>query len=120
MRKRLFFVSNSSSSSFVLSTDNPEDLKVMVEVDLSELVDKVVKTEDELKKYCLEELYFDEDHIENNKTYKKYLKKLKQGKTLLFMSCSNDSDNAISGALYESGIGLLKSKKFEIISDDNE
>jgi hypothetical protein len=120
-KKRLFFVSNSSSSSFVLAVDDPNKLKVTIEVDLSDLVDSVVKTEEDLKKYCLEELYpDDEGHIENNSRYKKYLKKLKQGKTLLFMSCCNDDGNAISGALYENGLSLLKGNKFEVIDSDDE
>ena len=120
-KKRLFFVSNSSSSSFVLAVDDPNKLKVTIEVDLSDLVDNVVKTEEDLKKYCLEELYLDDEGpVENNSRYKKYLKKLKKGKTLLFMSCCNDDGNAISSALYENGLGLLKSNKFEIVDSEDE
>jgi len=91
MKERNGFVSNSSSSSFILSskTDKVSDLnlKVMVELDLNKFEDDivVVKNKKELDDY-IEEYYTDKSKI-----YDELMDILENGNTLFFGDANNQS-----------------------------
>jgi hypothetical protein len=55
MKKRIGFVSNSSSSSFILSSEKDKNTKISLEIDLSNLTDNIIKTKEELDEYFLDE-----------------------------------------------------------------
>lgn len=103
MMIRLGFVSNSSSSSFIIST-NKTDESVKVEIDLVDFIEtlgeygesgltKIVKTKQELDEYyvdvygwsecnTLEKIFNDEEWIRIE--YEKSLKEIESGKVVIF------------------------------------
>lgn len=120
MKVRNGFVSNSSSSSFIISTDQ-EEVKINIEVDLTKFIKATIKTKEELDKYLLEESYCDNieewfaDWTGNEDKYKSYLRELEVGKVILAFEFYNDSGDALEAYLQE--VGLAKSDKYTILKE---
>ena len=123
MKIRKGFVSNSSSSSFIISTKNPNKLKVKleIEVDLNEFIDEygnddkrtIFKTEQDLKKYYAYNYgYVDSDF--DNKEYQNCLSEIKKGNSIIILSCSNEN-GSLEGFLCDNGIDNIKSDNIKII-----
>jgi hypothetical protein len=111
MKLRNGFVSNSSSSSFIIAAKDPNNIKVKIEVDLSKYIDLKFTTETELWNYFKENCCMSDEEILEYNSYKKSLKAIKSGKTVLFLTCSDDCD-PIERVLCDNGLN-------EIIKDDN-
>ena len=112
MKIRQGFVSNSSSSSFIVKVDDNtkvEDMMISVMIPLEELIDWNISSEEVADKYY-EYLYGDDMQtiIENKDGYydyeidevKKMKKLIKDGKTILICKTSNEG-SGISAALYD-------------------
>ena len=129
MKIRNGFVSNSSSSSFIVASKSN---KIYIEIDLNNLdcdgkygfiahnkEDFIKKyTTSIMNNYCvdsLEEALADEDYPFIKKEYDKALKALENGYSIYRGSVYSDSDNAESLAIYQSGFD--KVKDIVIISD---
>lgn len=125
MKVRFGFVSNSSSSSFIVATkDRNTKMKISVEVDLAELADKVCDSIDELNEYVLqewgwrhkniEEFLKDEDNQWVAENYRKAKMAIENGKMVLFGSFSSDG-GPVESMLCESGLKGMVNDNVEII-----
>lgn len=104
MKIRNGFVSNSSSSSFIVAVSkNQSKIKVSFEVDLSQMANYTIKNLDRLHEYMKEEYNGSIEDFGREK-YTKCLKALDEGKEILFGYFSNESDNPISQLLCDIGI----------------
>jgi len=114
MKIRQGFVSNSSSSSFVVSLDNEKSCKVKItlEVDLAKYGDKI-KTKDDLYTYIRDNYCYDEEEsIENfinkdsygGKTCKKMLEAIQKGRVVVAGSFASDNGDPVEYFLCEKGL----------------
>lgn len=118
MKIRLGFVSNSSSSSFILSAPKDKPLTITLDVESSG-IGTVITTEQELQAYFSDE--YDDEYAEDSYLKARYdeaLEELHKGRKVLAGRVANDDDNVLSRMLYESGLKLLKSDDVKIISGD--
>ena len=120
MKIRNGFVSNSSSSSFVLAVKGNTDkmpIKITIEDDLSEYVEETFKTVEEAKKYYEEEHEIDINDSDENADYLKVIKYIKEGKTVLIIHASDDSGDPIETFLCDNGLNrnVKLDKNIEII-----
>jgi hypothetical protein len=105
MKLRSGFVSNSSSSSFVISCMPDQPLKITIEVDLSKA--KIIKTEAELDayfEYNYGDNWMDEEGEWALKRYEKMLVAIQAGKHIVRITGSNDDADAFSQFVYYGGI----------------
>ena len=94
MKIRSGFVSNSSSSSFIVA--GADDLTVTIKINLKQFVQYTFKTkEDILKYYDYNCGYESEEEVikYNKKEYQNMLKAIEDGKTVYIGSVSSESDN---------------------------
>lgn len=116
MRYRNGFVSNSSSSSFIISKKDEGPLKIMVEMDLSNCIDLQIKTKEELDAYILDEYSWEGDSLseifkENpwaEEQYNNMLKVLENGEIIYKLSGSSEDYDGPGSYLYNSGLKGLK------------
>jgi hypothetical protein len=101
MKTRSGFVSNSSSSSFIITCAVEPILKV--EILLSEMADEVITNRKELDGYFKE--WFDtERELLNYKPYLNCLAALERGETIYIGSASNAYSDGAEAYVYESGV----------------
>lgn len=106
MKKKLDFITNSSSASFIIATLDEDLLKVpmTIEVDLTKYLEKKVSSLEELKKYWLEGRYYDED----DKQYKECQKMITEGNVVYFLNCSDEEfDDPLESLLCHQGLNNL-------------
>lgn len=121
MKYRLGFVSNSSSSSFILGIPKGRDkIKMVIEVDLNELSDGKIATKDELLEYYKREYELSSeqailDNEYHKEEYQMILKIIKGGGIIIYGVVSSDADNPISSYIYRQGFN--DSKEYKIIKD---
>jgi len=120
------WVSNSSSSSFIISAKEEVNLKVMVEMDLSKCIDQTLKTKADVEKFILarhgwgdtplKEVLEEGDYITDS--YESMLESIERGDNVYILSGSSDDyDNAPGTYLYNNG---LKGLQNVTIIDDGE
>ncbi len=108
MKARVGFVSNSSSSSFIVAIDKDKSngiTEVAVKVNLADFCDEIISTEEALVK-AFKDYWGDEELEENSdiaEKYRKSLEAIKAGKVILFGTVSNE-DTPEEYVLYEKGI----------------
>lgn len=129
MKKRTGFVSNSSSSSFIIASDKkPEEIYVSVSVPLSSIYcsEESIFSEEDLKEQLCEDWSYEtfEDFLEGEGNYgkeifEKKLKYIKEGKNLYVANCSNE-EGGIEAALYDAYAKDIKIDGGEIIEKSNE
>ena len=130
MKIRNGFVSNSSSSSFVLAVNKGENpkLTIQLEVDLSKYEEEWFMNLTQYENWLLNEYIFktiDEllrcgsKYMINQYTQAKAA--FESGKVLVMGSVGSDYDDPIALLLYENGIKryVKDSKNFEVIGDED-
>lgn len=128
MKIRTSFVSNSSSSSFILGTSKKnrnKPIKVTIECDINDIIDDVIETEQQWAEYLFDEYCYGEsltDQMGEDKwlkeRYEKGIAQLKAGNVLLVGSCSNEEDSAISQFIFDNKLkGNIDSKIYTIVED---
>ena len=124
MKTRQGFVSNSSSSSFIVAAKSEEDLEcsIVTKVNLANYLSRYTETitnEAELLEHFRDILYDARDEeIEEDKDYKRYLEQIKEGKKLFFLMCDSDSGNAIEQSLCYGGLGEILEDEVTIIKGE--
>jgi hypothetical protein len=120
MKIRSGFVSNSSSSSFIISSKN-DKLTLTLTLQISEIVDKVIANKEELDEYFLYEYGYNqtlEELLEEEYYKEKYnvcMNALKEGGKLYFGDVSNEDYDSIGSFIYQNGFN--GEKNFEVIQD---
>jgi hypothetical protein len=103
MKIRQGFVSNSSSSSFMIVGEKDAKVKLQILADATELCSDVISNEKDLEEYISREYAWE---IKNDDEYvlqfKERIKKnLEDGKIIYIGRCSNEDENPISNAMYD-------------------
>lgn len=103
MKVRLGFVSNSSSSSFIVAVDKGKGgkFRISLDVDLENLADRKISSLEDLDKYVLE-YGLDVEWIKE--TYEEIKLEIEKGRDVLIGSFASDNDNPIEQLLCEKGI----------------
>jgi len=124
MKTRIGFVSNSSSSSFILSSDKNAadiDISITLTARVRDLTEDIIENKKDLighYKDCWD--YTTEEEILSDEQtapeYKRCLKELEKGKKLYVVSISSDG-SPLESALYDQGDGKLPtSPDYKVIS----
>ena len=143
MKNRNGFVSNSSSSSFVLALKDPKSVKIYGFTLRNLGLSKTVKNKKGLDKWLHDECGYTLEKLEMSMKkedegqkspkealcprwlifqYKASLKELEKGKIICFGSCSDESNNVIERGLCSGGWGSLPfdpKQEVKVIADCN-
>ena len=110
MKIRNGFVSNSSSSSFILSANQGVHIKGTIEVKLDDIVEFTIRTQEEAESYIRKFRYYGRDELFNLKevlkddkytkdAYDEIMEEINNKKVVYVCSVSSE-DEGISGAIY--------------------
>lgn len=111
MKIRAGFVSNSSSSSFIVASEGPAE--VVVKADLSKYADRTVRTIEELDAAILEDYGWKQTIVEEllaqgddwlKRMYLRAREAVEGGKTVLFGTVSSEGEDGLEQLLYNNGI----------------
>jgi len=128
MKTRTGFVSNSSSSSFILSIDKDAPRTTRIEAPIP---GDVIKTEAKLKKYFedqwgweikdaggWEQFLVGEKHESTASNYQEALRELQKGRVLLVGDVGSENDSPIDQLLYATGFeGSIDPNTTKILQD---
>jgi len=116
MKMRHGFVSNSSSSSFIVASAN-DKVSITVEIDLRSLSRKVVTDVTDLDWYLIDrysESEIDDPNSHAGRIKLKAIQALADGKKIYFGSIYNDSDDPVELMLYRKGLAVIDSKDVNV------
>lgn len=119
MKKRFGFVSNSSSSSFIVAVNKGRTkIKLEVEVDLERYSHSTISTIEDLMSYFIDYGY-DLDEIKEDERYQEAKKAIEEGKEILTGSFSSDEGDPIESLLCYNGLKkYIDSKNIVIIQSE--
>ena len=127
MKIRSGFVSNSSSSSFVVAVKEGETkITVTTEFDLADSARATCRTIEDLNEHFLEEWAYGHDSIEEflndseevwaTEHYKKAKEAIENGKVVMFGSFESYGEGPVESMLCDNGLkGIVDEDKIEII-----
>ena len=106
MQIRSGFVSNSSSSSFIVAAKKGKtNVKLELEVDLADYLDgDPIATVDELTRFYKEEYDSEESELVTDSNFQAAKKAIEKGQVIYMGSFSDQSDNNLERFLCEQGI----------------
>ena len=128
MKIRTSFVSNSSSSSFVLGTakkNKNKPFKITIECDIYDIIDDIIETEEQWVNYLFENYCYGEsltDQMEEDKwlkeRYENGISELKTGNVLMVGCCSNEDENPVSQFIFDNKLeGNIDETIYNIVED---
>jgi hypothetical protein len=113
MKIRKGFVSNSSSSSFIIASDVPkEELAITYTFRLEPLIEDTLETEEEITEYIIERWGYRgcetlqailDDSRYAGTAYRKMMSAFQEGKVVYIGRVANDDVNTVSQMIYEDG-----------------
>ncbi len=112
MKIRKGLVSNSSASSFIVSSKEKTvgEIEITLDINLDEFVSDKVSTEEDLVKYMIKNYYcdsIDELGEHGTKIYNKALGEIRKGRTVHFGQFSSDGDEEGERFLCRKGLNSL-------------
>lgn len=124
MKIRSGFVSNSSSSSFVVAVKKGKTSKVTLEleVDLTDYSRKILSNKDDVLKYMKDYYDYEEDESSNedyvNTTYKTLMEHINNGNEVIVGDFSSEGDE-VEQYLCNTGLnGIKKNKSITVIQSE--
>jgi len=115
MKTRIGFVSNSSSSSFIIAAKNPDNLKATIQIDVNlsdfeSIYRSRITTVEQLKNYYIDDYCYEETELAENEYYQSCVKAIERGETIIFLTFSSD-ECGVESAIHEMGsLGKISSK----------
>ncbi|MCK9428938.1 MAG: hypothetical protein M0R17_02870 [Candidatus Omnitrophica bacterium] len=118
MKLRTGFVSNSSSSSFIIAAIDQNKLKVKVEIeaDLSKYLEQTITSEDELWDFIKDRYYDDDNQKEEFIKLNNYLKT--HGNIIILNMSSDNYEDPIEQFLLDRGIKDLSNSNITVIEGE--
>ena len=119
---RLGFVSNSSSSSFIIASKEKPNMTIKTTINLDNFIDYIITNKKDLDKYFLEEVGYNsiDEMISKSEWYKdiyqECLKELDKGETIYMGEVSNNGENE-EFLLFGIGFDEYSDKNFKIIKN---
>lgn len=109
MKIRNGFVSNSSSSSFVIVADC-EDATISLQKSIKDISEKILRTEDDVNEWLINEYGYDtikeifSEYSDVKKDYNAMLKAIHNGGVVFVGSASSESDDPIEVAMSQGAL----------------
>ncbi|MFA7287431.1 MAG: hypothetical protein WC055_00980 [Melioribacteraceae bacterium] len=118
MKSRNFFVSNSSSSSFIVAVngDNPK-VKLEIEVDLRTYSRDTIKTVEELARYFVEGYCYSAEEMLEDDRYNQAKAAIQGGKVILMGSFSS-KEGGVESFLCKNGLNNIGSSDMVVIESE--
>ena len=122
MKTRNGFVSNSSSSSFIVAVsknnkNTSAKITITLEVDLAKY-GTTIETVEELIKYFCKEMYVDIDKLKQHKDYIACKRAIESGKVVIMGDFSSESGEVIETMLCEKGLDGIVGDNVEVIQSE--
>lgn len=113
MKLRNSFVTNSSSSSFIISSKSKDNkIQLILEVDLDKSADKKITTIEELNEYADYNWDYNPNDPKSDdymkEEYDKMKKAIEDGNILFELWGSNESDDPLQQFIYYNGLDTVK------------
>jgi hypothetical protein len=112
MKQRGGFISNSSSSSFIIAVPKDGKLTISIEVNLEDVLKHRFSTKEQLEEYIEEDYMYGEQTLEElleeepwvAEWYHKAIEQLALGKEVIEVRGSSEGDSALESFIYEGGL----------------